>query len=633
MAVKHSFHPFWALQYHPESVMTERAAVQVIRNWGEEVRACSVKMQNQSRWSSSDFVGRQSYRDFIKRNELCHTSLLAKSKLRIVNHLSTTKDVVRRIECETLAQGEVSVPMIVDFLGLHQNEVVVKESVKGGQFSIIGVVDEETTVYEHTAGSDHISMFNARRSNSRKQSLDRYGDNFWTWLSQFMETKKRLPAANGSIPFSGGPMGYFGYEQGLHDIGILTSLEGRPTSVFADVVRSIVFDHHACLIYVQSVNSGDAWVKQTVHDLKSLTCHCSMSRSRINGSILFESSYDNQAGASPPHPLYRKFQEESQRDDILDAYLKHVTVTKPDETVYRAKVRKCQECIRAGDSYELCLTDQTLITIPRRSQPSSDIGWRLYRRLRQRNPAPFGAYLRIGSATIVSCSPERFLTWDRAGVCQLRPIKGTVKKVPGMTFEKASAILGSAKERAENLMIADLIRHDLHGVVGAGNVTVPQLMHVEESETVYHLVSAIQGQLPKPEPVGDGMAPLPLKTGLDILAASLPPGSMTGAPKKRSCEILKVLEEEKSRGIYSGVLGYLSVCGAADFSVVIRTAFRWDNEIKEAEVGDEGKVDCDVWRIGAGGAITALSDDKDEYEEMVAKLDSTIGIFCSERDA
>jgi len=211
-----------------------------------------------------------------------------------------------------------------------------------------------------------------------------------------------------------------------------------------------------------------------------------------------------------------------------------------------------------------------------------------------------------------------------------------VKKTPGMTFEKASTILSSAKERAENLMIADLIRHDLHGVVGAGNVTVPQLMHVEESETVYHLVSAIQGQLPRPEPSSDGKMPLPLKTGLDILAASLPPGSMTGAPKKRSCEILKALEEEKPRGIYSGVLGYLSVCGTADFSVVIRTAFRWDDErasVNPIEAEEDGVLESDVWRIGAGGAITTLSDDKDEYEEMVAKLDSTVGIFYAERDA
>lgn len=172
-----------------------------------------------------------------------------------------------------------------------------------------------------------------------------------------------------------------------------------------------------------------------------------------------------------------------------------------------------------------------------------------------------------------------------------------------MTKEKADAILKSDKEQAENLMIVDLIRHDLHGVVGSGNVKVKKLMQVEEYETVYQLVSVIEGQL----------SGLEKKSGIDVLAASLPPGSMTGAPKKRSCELLREVEGG-ARGVYSGVMGYFDVGGGADFAVIIRTAFRW---------GDEGEN----WCLGAGGAVTTLSTADGEYDEMMVKRASALRAF------
>lgn len=134
-------------------------------------------------------------------------------------------------------------------------------------------------------------------------------------------------------------------------------------------------------------------------------------------------------------------------------------------------------------------------------------------------------------------------------------------------------------------------------------VRVPKLMSVEEYETVYQLVSVIEGK------VG------PTGRCIDALARSLPPGSMTGAPKKRSCELLSDVEGGKARGLYSGVLGYFDVGGGADFSVVIRTAFKW---------GDE-----DIWRVGAGGAVTALSQPQAEFEEMLAKRESVLGVLLS----
>lgn len=128
-------------------------------------------------------------------------------------------------------------------------------------------------------------------------------------------------------------------------------------------------------------------------------------------------------------------------------------------------------------------------------------------------------------------------------------------------------------------------------------------MSVEEYETVYQLVSVIEGDVS------------PSGRRIDALARSLPPGSMTGAPKKRSCELLRDIESGRARGLYSGVLGYLDVGGGADFSVVIRTAFKWD---------DEG-----VWRVGAGGAVTALSQPLAEFEEMLAKRESVLDVLLA----
>jgi len=229
-------------------------------------------------------------------------------------------------------------------------------------------------------------------------------------------------------------------------------------------------------------------------------------------------------------------------------------------------------------------------------------------------------------------------------------------------------------------MIVDLIRHDLHGVVGAGNVEVTKLCSVEEYETVWQLVSVIEGTITNKtkegelaaiisdnvlgEYRGDAKGVRPSIVGLnpstfvaaqkeegdeedeeeqrspiDVLAASLPPGSMTGAPKKRSCEILQQLEGQP-RGIYSGVLGYLDVGGGGDFSVLIRTAWHWSDDValgEETHAAGSRKRDdnnqqdkegeTEIWHIGAGGAVTSQSTDLGEWEEMLTKREAVLKLF------
>lgn len=212
----------------------------------------------------------------------------------------------------------------------------------------------------------------------------------------------------------------------------------------------------------------------------------------------------------------------------------------------------------------------------------------------------------------------------------MRPMKGTVRKSAAVsTLRQAEEILHVPKEEAENLMIVDLVRHDLHGVCGSGNVTVPHLMKVEEYASVFQMITVVNGQLPEPESGrGDHESGRGEKyTGLDVLAASLPPGSMTGAPKKRSCELLQEIEGFKDRSIYSGVVGYMDVTGKGDWSVTIRTMFRWDDETSPP--GDGESEGTEVWHIGAGGAVTILSTPEGEREEMFTKLTGPLGVFSS----
>jgi para-aminobenzoate synthetase len=258
-----------------------------------------------------------------------------------------------------------------------------------------------------------------------------------------------------------------------------------------------------------------------------------------------------------------------------------------DRARYLADIADCRAKLHAGESYELCLTNTARV-------PARADGFTVYRRLRRVNPAPYGAYLRFPDLQVACSSPERFLRVDRDGLVETKPIKGTSRRgtTPAEDARLKAELLASGKNFAENLMILDLLRNDLGRVCQVGSVTVPAMMVAETYATVHQLVSAVHGRL-RPE-----------RSVLDCVRACFPGGSMTGAPKLRSMEIL----EASARGIYSGSIGVLGVTGTADLNIVIRTAVL---------VGDE-------WQIGAGGAIVLDSDPAQEYAEMLLKASATV---------
>jgi len=616
VGVRHRVKPFWALQYHPESICTNAESKKVIFNWFE----AAVK------WNS---LHSRITSDRLFSLDLSRMSLLAQNQLREQQTNANrgplepklTDDVLICHTVEMPLRDATEIPDIVELFQDSWNGYIILESSNAGtgekahpnvrgRYSIIGINTRSCERYEYTVGDSMMSVFKSDTPGvepSVHYLRVHHPGSVWATLAGVLNNYEGVQGHENS-PFWGGMVGYTTYELGLESIDVdLRSRDyhapKRPDAGFVLVKESIVIDHEQNIIYFQKLG---------------LRC-------------------DEQKVKAGLHLMAEKIAFGQDRHNKSEVPTTQSTTSRlisfPENLDYENKVRKCQEFIRDGNSYELCLTDQS--TTEYQTSFGERSAWQLYKKLRRAQPAPFASYLSLGSATLVSASPERFLMWNQNGKCELRPMKGTIRKDSHTTFEQAKALLDVPKERAENLMIVDLVRHDLHGICGSGNVAVPKLMVVEEYQSVYQMISIVQGQIPPPikQREGDLVDNEPRKvrnsrfTGIDVLAASLPPGSMTGAPKKRSCEILQVIEQGKERSMYSGVVGYMDFGGRGDFSVTIRCMFKWSDEDHENldELGVKRKFE--KWHVGAGGAVTTLSTPEGEREEMFTKARGTLGIF------
>ena len=259
---------------------------------------------------------------------------------------------------------------------------------------------------------------------------------------------------------------------------------------------------------------------------------------------------------------------------------------------YARRFRRVIDFIEAGDCYQVNLAQ-------RFAAPAAGDPWSAYQALRIVNPAPYAAYLRTPYGTVLSASPERFLQ-VRDGVVETKPIKGTRPRAghPHLDAQRIAELQASAKDRAENVMIVDLLRNDLSKTCETGSVRVPRLFEVESFATVHHLVSTVSGRL------------RPDCDALDLLRGCFPGGSITGAPKLRAMQIIEELEPQR-RGVYCGAIGYLGYDGAMDLNIAIRTL-----------VYAGGRVHC--W---AGGGIVADSRLDEEYQETFDKADAMLKLL------
>ncbi|KAI0381838.1 para-aminobenzoate synthase [Hypomontagnella monticulosa] len=643
MGVRHRTKPFWALQYHPESICTQPTGHQVIKNWFSEAIRWN-QMNNLKTDPTVPSFGSitklpKSTRRAIEEQNSDRTqhsndyvswaqsgSELASTGINYHYHSKTIRLPIH-----------IEIPDIVEILQGDRKDFIILDSASAkanrigtdvrGRYSIIGLDVDKALKLEYRTGDRYVTVRGPHSQTASSQDVSERiylgtGQTIWQLLAEFW-TERRIAADGHSAPFVGGFMGYTTYELGLEGIDVKSHEErghNRPDLCFAWVTKSIVVDHTKGTVRIQRLSPHNSETEAWAGSIAEKLSTSPVWSDGLRANFTKRAQLSQPTPPATPNSIFTKTQ-----------------INVPDADEYESKVRQCQDFIASGDSYELCLTDQTHITRPRSpaaigSSPLSpqepgkppQTSWQLYRSLRSRQPAPFGSYIRLGGATLISSSPERFLEFGADGLCSMRPMKGTVRKSREVaTLAQAEAILHVPKEEAENLMIVDLVRHDLHGVCGPGRVEVPKLNIVEEYASVFQMISVVEGRLPEGE-----------KTGLDVLAASLPPGSMTGAPKKRSCEILHELEGRRERSLYSGVVGYMDAAGRGDWSVTIRSLFRWDDEIQVAGGGvadqNQQQQELEVWHIGAGGAVTALSTAEGERDEMFTKLKGPLGVFDDE---
>jgi para-aminobenzoate synthetase component 1 len=369
------------------------------------------------------------------------------------------------------------------------------------------------------------------------------------------------------LPFLGGAVGWLGYELAAHTLPRLAFPAqgdlGLPELCLLLVDRLVALDHASGRRFACALGFG---------------ADAGAARRRADEALAAWRADLAGCSEGPPRPAARPPRGAAQRA------LRGAAVSL-DASAHAKAVSTLLERIDAGDVYQACLTHR--FELPFAADP-----WRLYRALRASNPAPFAAWLSLPEVTVCSSSPERFLRLGAGGCVESRPIKGTRPRAddPAQDRALARALAGSEKDRAENLMIVDLVRHDLGRVCATGSVSVPELRAIESYATVHQMVSTVRGRLAE----GSGL--------VELLRASFPPGSMTGAPKLAAMRLLAELEPVR-RGVYSGALGYLDARGGADLSVVIRTAL---------VAGGRAYVH-------AGGGIVADSEPAAEWRESTGK--------------
>ena len=362
-------------------------------------------------------------------------------------------------------------------------------------------------------------------------------------LQQQLEQQNQHPAANTDLPFQGGALGLFGYDLGRR-------VEKLPQMAQADITLpdmavgiydwALIADHHKKMLTLLSYGDTEQrwqWL-------------CSQ-------------------------------QSEPQQDFTLTSRWQ-ANMTRQQ---YGEKFQRIQQYLRSGDCYQINLAQ-------RFSADYQGDEWQAFQQLNASNRAPFSAFLRLPDNAVLSVSPERFL-WLENQQIQTRPIKGTLPRLADaeQDAQQAQRLANSAKDRAENLMIVDLLRNDIGRVAEPGSVKVPELFVVEPFPAVHHLVSTITALLPERTPA------------TELLRACFPGGSITGAPKVRAMEIIEELEPQR-RNAYCGSIGYISACGTMDTNITIRTLFT-----------ESGRIYC-----SAGGGIVADSQEQAEYQETFDKV-------------
>jgi len=623
MGLSHKDNPHYGLQFHPESIGTQQGMtlvknfLQVCQEYkhkksvvpANDVNDAAAFLSNVTNGAATKV---EKYNNNNRVVSICEEQSIKTEQNNVQKRL--LHQHIRRVDDASIAACPVNV-----FSALYANHSFAAwlDSSNAhhhfknmSRFSIMAAMDGPLSRrMEYFVHTQMVHEYNNASGRRVEHSMD-----ILSFLKQDLESMELLQNTTTELPFEycGGYLGFLGYEV-RHDTqralqqlehGQVQSLrqsqsEETPSAAFLFADQSLVYDHWTHQWYLVGLSSDgddDASVLKWMDRVEKVLLN-------MESSSTAEEAHLQQQYHHPPLAFVPNRSRERYRKDIAT----------------------CHEQIRLGESYELCLTNQLETTVSQEHSPLQ-----LYKLLRQRNPVPFAAFVNFQRAStplsICCSSPERFVSVKKQSPnhhddtlqqtsslhVEAKPIKGTcarqvVTDRPRTLIElqedarRARELETCVKNRAENLMIVDLLRNDLNRVCQVGSVHVPKLMQIESYTTVHQMVSTIRGILSQE------------KNAIDVLQACFPGGSMTGAPKLRSMEILDELEDSVPRGPYSGCLGYISLNGSMDMNIVIRSAVLTPENEKEWHV-----------RIGAGGAITALSESEDEYEEMLLKARAVV---------
>jgi len=537
MGFHHIKRPQWGVQFHPESIITEYGRT-LMQNFRDFTHRADKK---------SSFISPAQY-------GTPPPTAIRPGSLRASVPTSPTRKAFWR-EIPHVFDAEVA---FVSLFASSQTAFWLDSSLigsSGSRWSYLGdATGPNAELLQYDSHARRIDIENSSGVRSETGSIFDYLE----------ERSATVPQTPPPCPFLGGYVGWLGYELRREFIVPTQRCATTPDALFIHADRFIAIDHLENRCYLVAIDKAsevtraERWIEETVGCLEEMApLSPAKASSPVNEPIQF----------------------------VLDR----------DKATYLSDIEQCLEWIRQGESYEICLTNE--ISCHANAEPLA-----IYRAMRQINPAPFAAFLKWAGGAVLSASPERFLAVDRAGNVETKPIKGTIRRDndPLRDSILAEQLHRSEKDRAENVMIVDLMRNDLSRVCEPGSVVVPTLTAIETYATVHQLVSTVRGVLRSGQTV------------IGLVRATFPGGSMTGAPKVRTLELIDRLEQ-RPRGIYSGAIGWIGDDGAADLSIVIRTV-----------VAAKGKLS-----IGVGGAVVVNSTAEGEFNEMLLKAEASVQSIVS----